>query len=89
MPLLYQLITYFGKIFFFACRRTAFIPPASWRVFSRDFYKGLKQIGSKLNFDVQMTITGISTLTDVQNAHTHLAKGNLPFSEIMKPFQLN
>ena len=50
---------------------------------------GLQRIGEKLGFEGRLKIEGLPTLADVDRATEHLNSGVMPFTEVMKPFELN
>ena len=49
---------------------------------------GLQSIGQKLNFNAQIKIDGLPTLTDVDTAIQNLNSGAMAFTEVMKPFNI-
>jgi hypothetical protein len=48
---------------------------------------GLELVGKQLGFNAKILVNGLPTLDDVQSAHDHLIKGDLPFGEILETFQ--
>ena len=48
---------------------------------------GLDLAGRQLGFSTKITLKGLPTFDDVQTAHNHLAKGDVPFGEILQPFR--
>lgn len=48
---------------------------------------GLELVGKQFGFNNKILANGLPTLENVQTAHNHLAKGDLPFGEILEPFQ--
>jgi hypothetical protein len=50
---------------------------------------GLQRVGEKLGFEGRLKIEGLPTLADVDRATEHLNSGVMPFTEVMKPFELN
>jgi len=49
---------------------------------------GLQHIGAKIGFNAQIRIDGLPTLADVDAANQNLDSGAMPFTEVMKPFEL-
>jgi len=49
---------------------------------------GLERIGEKIGFKAQIKIDGLPTLADVDTASNNLNSGAMPFTEVMKPFEL-
>lgn len=50
--------------------------------------QGLQRIGQKLGFEAQIKITGLPMRADVADAIVKLDSGLMPFTEIMKAFEL-
>jgi len=50
------------------------------------FNAGLELVGKQLGFNIKILVNGLPTLDDVQSAHDHLIKGDIPFGEILEPF---
>jgi hypothetical protein len=50
---------------------------------------GLERVGEKLGFQGRLKIEGLPTLADVDRAIEHLNSGAMPFTDVMKPFELN
>jgi hypothetical protein len=48
---------------------------------------GLELAGKQLSFNNKILVNGLPTLDDVQSAYDHLAKGDIPFAEVLEPFQ--
>jgi len=48
---------------------------------------GLELVGKQLGFNTKILVNGLPTLDDVQSANDHLIKGDIPFGEILEPFQ--
>lgn len=48
---------------------------------------GLELVGKQLGFNTKISVNGLPTLDDVQTAYNHLTKGDIPFGEILEPFQ--
>ncbi len=48
---------------------------------------GLELVGKQLGFNTKILINGLPTLDDVQTTYNHLTKGDIPFGEILEPFQ--
>lgn len=48
---------------------------------------GLELVGKQLGFKTKILANGLPTLDDVQTAFNHLTKGDIPFGEILEPFQ--
>jgi hypothetical protein len=48
----------------------------------------LKQIGQKLGFEVRIEINGLPTRVDITDALRKLDLGEVPFTEVMKPFNI-
>jgi len=48
----------------------------------------LIDIGAKLNFNTQIKISGLPILADVDTAIESLSSGVMPFTEVMKRFEL-
>ena len=48
---------------------------------------GLELAGKQLGFNTKILLNGLPTLDDVQIAYNHLIKGEVPFGEILQPFQ--
>jgi hypothetical protein len=49
---------------------------------------GLQRIGTKIGFKAHIEIEGLPTLADVNAANQNLNSGAMPFTEIMKTFEL-
>jgi hypothetical protein len=49
---------------------------------------GLGRIGEKIGFKTQIKIDGLPTLADVDTASRNLNSGTMPFTEVMKTFEL-
>jgi hypothetical protein len=49
---------------------------------------GLQRIGEKIGFKAQIKIDGLPTLADIDAANQNLNSGAMPFTEVMKPFEL-
>ncbi len=49
---------------------------------------GLQRVGGKMGLNAQIRIDGLPTLADVDAANQHLDSGTMPFTEVMKPFEL-
>ena len=49
---------------------------------------GLERIGEKIGFKTQIKIDGLPTLADVDTASHNLNSGVMPFTEVMKTFEL-
>jgi hypothetical protein len=50
---------------------------------------GFERIGEKLGFEARLKIEGLPTLADVDHAIEQLNSGAMPFTEVMKPFELS
>ena len=48
---------------------------------------GLKLVGKQLGFKTKILVNGLPTLDNVQTVFNHLTKGDIPFGEILEPFQ--
>lgn len=48
---------------------------------------GLELVGKQLGFNAKILVNGLPTLDDVQSAHDHLIKGDIPFEKVLEPFQ--
>jgi hypothetical protein len=48
---------------------------------------GLELVGKQLGFNTKILVNSLPTLDDVQTAFNHLTKGDIPFGEILEPFQ--
>jgi len=48
---------------------------------------GLQLVGKQLGFKTKILVNGLPTLDNVQTAFNHLTKGDIPFGEILEPFQ--
>jgi hypothetical protein len=48
---------------------------------------GLELVGKQLGFNTKILVNGLPTLDDVQTAYDHLTKGDIPFGEILEPFE--
>ncbi len=48
---------------------------------------GIERAGRELGFNVKILVSGLPTLDDVQNAYNHLQQGDIPFGEVLEPFQ--
>jgi len=48
---------------------------------------GLELVGKQLGFNTKILVNGLPTLDDVQTAYNHLLQGDIPFGEILEPFQ--
>jgi hypothetical protein len=49
---------------------------------------GLERIGGKIGFQTRIKIEGLPTLSDVDTANHNLSSGAMPFTEVMKCFEL-
>jgi hypothetical protein len=49
---------------------------------------GLERIGEKISFKAQIKIEGLPTLADIDTANKNLDSGAMPFTEVMKTFEL-
>jgi hypothetical protein len=49
--------------------------------------EGLTVAGHRLGFSSRLEIKGLPSVQDVEQARKHLANGDLPFGEILKPFR--
>jgi hypothetical protein len=47
---------------------------------------GLKRAGQQIGFAAQISISGLPTLQDVDDAGRKLDSGAAPFTEVMAPF---
>lgn len=48
--------------------------------------EALARTAEKVGFSGRLTIDGVPTISDVKTAETHLAAGDMPFKDLMKPF---
>ena len=48
----------------------------------------LQRVGQRLGFEAQIQIEGLPTVTDVNAAIVNLNSGNMAFTEVMKPFNM-
>ena len=48
---------------------------------------GLELVGKQLGFDSKILVDGLPTLDEVQASYNHLLQGDIPFSEVLEPFQ--
>ena len=48
---------------------------------------GLELVGKQLGFNTKILVNGLPTLDDVQTAYNHLLQGDIPFGEILEPFE--
>lgn len=46
--------------------------------------EGLSRAGKRIGFSAQLSIEGVPTLQDVENAETHLESGDLPFRQVLQ-----
>jgi hypothetical protein len=49
---------------------------------------GLKRVGQKIGFESKITIDGLPTEADVDNAIANLSSGTMAFTDVMKPFEM-
>lgn len=49
--------------------------------------EGIKRAGEQVGFIAEIVVTGLPTLNDVQTAYNHLREGDVPFGEVLEPFQ--
>jgi len=47
----------------------------------------LELIGKQLGFNTKISVKGLPTLEDVKAAYNHLLQGDIPFAEVLEPFQ--
>jgi len=52
----------------------------------RTLNEGLELAGRDVGFSGQLKFEGLPTLDDVKDAEAHLAAGDMPFKEVLKPF---
>jgi hypothetical protein len=50
--------------------------------------RSLQRIGEKVGFKAEIKMEGLPTIADVDNASDQLASGAMPFTEVMKVFEL-
>jgi hypothetical protein len=50
--------------------------------------RSLQRIGEKVGFKAEIKMEGLPTIADVDNASNQLASGAMPFTEVMKVFEL-
>lgn len=48
---------------------------------------GIELAGKQLDFDNKISINGLPTLDTVETAFNHLQQGDVPFGEVLEPFQ--